>query len=301
MDRDRALQATPRVQSAVVTETRPKTVLRGGGRGRRPAPPPVLTIAGSDPSGGAGLQADLKTFHRFGVYGMAVPTLVTVQNTLGVEAICVLEASLVRAQLECVQADIRPAAAKTGALGSAATVLAVAEWAACCGAPLVVDPVLGSTHGQGLADPAAVQALAHHLLPTCFLVTPNLPEAAALTGLEEATDLRGMQEAAERIADLGALRVLIKGGHLRDAATDLLWVDGQTKVFEADHIPTTSTHGTGCTYSAAIAALLATGRPLEEAVATAKQFVTAAIRTAPGIGRGHGPLNHHAHFIPGQD
>ena len=261
----------------------------------------MLTIAGSDPSGGAGLQADLKTFHRFDVYGMAVPTLLTVQSTLGVESVSLLDAQLVRAQLECVQADIPPAAAKTGALGSAETVLAVAEWATRSGVPLVVDPVLASTHGHGLADQRAVEALAHHLLPACFLVTPNLPEAAALTGTAEAADLQGMREAAERIADLGARRVLVTGGHLRDAATDLLWVDGQTTVYEADHIPTTSTHGTGCTYSAAIAALLATGRPLEEAVATAKRFVTAAIRTAPGLGRGHGPLNHHARLRLGRD
>ncbi len=253
----------------------------------------AMTIAGSDPSGGAGLQADLKTFHQFGVYGMAVPTVLTVQNTRAVESISALDPSLVRAQLECVQRDIQADAAKTGALGTDGIVRMVANWARDCGAPIVVDPVILSTGGNALASGSAVAAMVRYLLPACFLVTPNLYEAGALADME-VRDLTTMRVAAERISALGVRRVLVKGGHLAGDATDLLWIDGEVTTFRSDRIGIASKHGTGCTYSAAITALLARGRPPIRAVDEAKRFVTEAMRSAPRLGGGNGPLNHHA-------
>ena len=251
-----------------------------------------MTIAGSDPSGGAGLQADLKTFHQFGVFGLAVPTLITVQNTRGVRAVHPLGPDLVRAQLDCVGEDIPPSAAKSGALGQAGTVIAVAEWARSSGTTLVVDPVMLSTDGQSLASEAAVEAMIEHLLPLCHLVTPNLREASVLAGID-VSRVNEMRKAAERIAGLGARNVLVKGGHLQGDPIDVLWLAGEFRDYASRRIGTTSTHGTGCTYSAAITALLAHGHSLEEAVGGAKRYVTAAIRTAPGLGNGYGPLNHH--------
>ena len=255
--------------------------------------PVAMTIAGSDPSGGAGLQADLKTFHQFGVYGTAVTTLVTAQNTCSVDAIVPLDSALVRMQLDSVQRDIPPSAAKTGALGDASIVEAVAEWARDVEAPLVVDPVLVSQHGKPLAQADALALISAKLLPSCFLATPNLHEAGVLTGLD-VRDLATMRRAAERIAALGARHVLVKGGHLQGDAVDVLWMGGEVRTYRSERIETRETHGTGCTYSAAITALLALGRSLPEAVGEAKQFITEAIRTAPGLGRGPGPVNHHA-------
>lgn len=251
-----------------------------------------MTIAGSDPSGGAGLQADLKTFHQFGVFGLAVPTLITVQNTRGVREVHPLGPDLVRAQLDCAGEDIPPTAAKSGALGQADTVIAVAEWARSSGTTLVVDPVMVSTHGRSLASEDAVEAMIAHLLPVCHLVTPNLREAAVLAGID-VSRIDEMRNAAERIAGLGARNVLVKGGHLQGDAVDVLWLSGEFRKYASQRVETTSTHGTGCTYSAAITALLAHGRPIEDAVAGAKRYVTEAIRTAPGLGSGSGPLNHH--------
>ena len=254
-----------------------------------------MTVAGSDPSGGAGLQADLKTFHQFGVFGLAVPTLITVQNTLGIREVHALGPDLVSAQLGYVADDIPPNAAKSGALGEAGTVIAVAEWVRNSATTLVVDPVMLSTHGQSLASRAAVEAMIKHLLPICHLVTPNLREAAVLSGIE-VSGVAGMREAAERIAGLGARNILVKGGHLDGDAVDVMWFGGELRDYTSKRIETTSTHGTGCTYAAAITALLARGRPLEDAVEGAKRYVTEAIRTAPGLGSGHGPLNHHVSF-----
>ena len=253
----------------------------------------AMTIAGSDPSGGAGLQADLKTFHQFGVYGMAVPTLLTVQNTCAVESVSAVDPGLVQAQLDCVQRDIPTDAAKTGALGTDAIVRTVARWARESGVPTVVDPVVISTSGNALASEGAVSAMARHLLPTSFLVTPNLHEAGLLADMEVG-DLPSMRVAAERIAKLGARRVLVTGGHLRGDATDLLWIDGEVATFASERVGIGSRHGTGCTYSAAITALLALGRPPLRAVEEAKLYVSEAIRSAPRLGSGHGPLNHHA-------
>ncbi|MBM3789109.1 MAG: bifunctional hydroxymethylpyrimidine kinase/phosphomethylpyrimidine kinase [Acidobacteria bacterium] len=253
----------------------------------------ALTIAGSDPSGGAGIQADLKTFHQRGVYGTSVLTLLTVQNTQGVQAIRVLEPEFVLAQLEAVLSDIPPAAAKTGALGNEAVIEALADRARSFRFPLVVDPVMISKHGAPLVSEDARAALATHLLPCAFLVTPNLHEAAVLAGMP-VDDISAMFEAARRIRALGVSAVLVKGGHLENEALDVLHWKGNWFEFRAPRIGTVHTHGTGCTFSAAITAELAKGAPLPEAVATAKKYISSAIRSGPGLGQGIGPVNHHA-------
>jgi hydroxymethylpyrimidine/phosphomethylpyrimidine kinase len=253
----------------------------------------ALTIAGSDPSGGAGIQADLKTFHQFGVYGEAVVTLLTVQNTVRVSRVVVMPPALVLEQLAAVLEDIPPAAAKTGALGSAEMVEAVARAAGDFPFPLVVDPVMVSKHGLSLLPAAAVSAVRELLLPRAFLITPNVPEAEALAGIS-IRNLEDMRRAACRLRELGARAVLIKGGHLEGDATDLLFDGEKWLEFPAPRVPTLHTHGTGCTYSAAITAALARGLPLPGAVALAKRFIHRAILTNPGLGKGSGPVNHHA-------
>jgi hydroxymethylpyrimidine/phosphomethylpyrimidine kinase len=251
------------------------------------------TIAGSDPSGGAGIQADLKTFCRFGVYGEAAITLLTVQNSLRVSRVEVMPVGLVLEQIAAVLEDIPPAAAKTGALGSAEMVEAVARAAEEFRFPLVVDPVMVSKHGLALLPETAVRAIREQLLGRATLVTPNVPEAEALTGLS-IRDVDGMRRAAERICGMGARAVLIKGGHLERDATDVLFDGGTWREFGGEWIDTRHTHGTGCTYSAAIVAGMADGLPLDEAVAQAKRFIQEAIRTNPGLGSGCGPVNHFA-------
>lgn len=255
--------------------------------------PVALTIAGSDPSGGAGIQADLKTFHQHGLYGTSVLTLLTVQNTQTVDAVQVLDAGFVVAQLDAVLADIPPQAAKTGALGSVAVIEALADRAADFSFPLVVDPVMISKHGAALLDADACETLKKKLLPHAFLVTPNLPEAAALARME-VVDPASMEKAAAAIARLGPKHVLVKGGHLENQAVDILFSDGQTVRFPSDRIDSKNTHGTGCVFSAAITAGLAKGRPLVDAIECAKAFITQAIRTSPGLGHGFGPVNLHA-------
>jgi hydroxymethylpyrimidine/phosphomethylpyrimidine kinase len=255
--------------------------------------PAALTIAGSDPSGGAGIQADLKTFHQLGVYGEAVITLVTVQNTTSVTRVECLPAELVADQMRAVIGDIRPSAAKTGALGNREIIDAVADLAAEFDFPLVVDPVMISKHGAALIREDARRAVAERLAPRAFLLTPNLEEAEALAGMEIRT-VEDMRRAAAQLADLGCRNVLVKGGHLPGRAVDVLLADGKFREFSAERIATPHTHGTGCTYSAAITAELARGASLEVAVSRAKAFITEAIRTAPGLGHGSGPVNHHA-------
>lgn|GEM_PF-233840 len=255
--------------------------------------PIALTIAGSDPSGGAGIQADLKTFHQFGVYGQAVIALLTVQNTREVRRVQVMSPSLVADQLRAVLDDIPPAAAKTGALGNAEMIRTIARQAASFRFPLVVDPVMISKHGAPLLAPDAHQALRDELLPHCYLVTPNLHEAGAILGRDLET-VAAMREAAEAIAALGPKSVLIKGGHLEGDALDILFTGGIVYEFPADRYDTPHTHGTGCTFSAAITACLARGLALPEAVEVSKRFITEAIRTNPGLGRGNGPVNHFA-------
>jgi hydroxymethylpyrimidine/phosphomethylpyrimidine kinase len=257
------------------------------------SPPVALTIAGSDPSGGAGAQADLKTFHQFGVYGEAVITLLTVQNTVRVSRVEVMPEWLVLEQIGAVLEDIPPAAAKTGALGSPELVEAVARAAADFAFPLVVDPVMISKHGLPLLPEAGMRAVREQLLPHAALVTPNLPEAEALIG-GTIRNLDDVRRAACLIRSMGARAVLIKGGHLESDATDVLFDGTEYREFPAPRIATRHTHGTGCTYSAAITAGLAAGAALGDAVARAKRFIHEAIRTNPGLGHGCGPVNHHA-------
>jgi len=255
--------------------------------------PVALTIGGSDPSGGAGIQADLKTFHQFGAYGEAVIALITVQNSVRVSRAVTMDARLVEEQIAAVMEDIPPDAAKTGALGSVEVVEAVARAAAHFDFPLVVDPVMVSTQGRELLSPAAIHAMRELLLPRATLVMPNIPEAEALAGIE----IRGLDDvrrAACLIRSMGPSAVLIKGGHLEAEATDILFDGAEYREFPAPRIATPHTHGTGCTYSAAVTAGLAAGLHLHEAVARAKRFIHEAIRGNPGLGHGRGPVNHHA-------
>lgn len=261
-----------------------------------PAPPIALTIAGSDSGGGAGVQADLKTFHRFGVYGTSALTLVTAQNTVGVARVDVLPPALVAAQIEAVVADLPPAATKIGALGRADVVGVVADAAARHGLrPLVVDPVMIAKHGDPLLGADAVEALRRDLLPRATLLTPNLPEAVALLGGGALDGERDVEAAARALAALGPEAVLVKGGHgTGPEVADLLLAGGACTWLRAPRIETRHTHGTGCSYSAAIAAHLARGEPLPAAVRAAKTWLARAIATAPGLGQGHGPVNHWA-------
>ncbi len=256
--------------------------------------PIALSIAGSDPSGGAGIQADLKTFHQFGVYGEAAITLLTVQNTRKVSRVELISPELIREQIEAVISDINPQAAKTGALGGMEQVQAVAACAAGFSFPLVVDPVMVSKHGARLMTPEAERALRTELLPLCFLVTPNIAEAERLAEMA-ITNHGNVKTAVQRIAELGPKTVLVKGGHLAGEPVDFLWCDGELQTLPGIRINTRHTHGTGCTYSAAITALLARGFELRPAVAQAKNFIQNAIATAPELGAGHGPVNHFAH------
>jgi hydroxymethylpyrimidine/phosphomethylpyrimidine kinase len=258
-----------------------------------PPTPCALTIAGSDPSGGAGIQADLKTFHQFGVYGEAVVTLITVQNTVSMDRVECLAPDLVAQQVRAVLADIPPQAIKTGALGNAGIMAGVASVLRDSTAPLVVDPVMIGKHGTRLMSVEAQDALVRELLPLAFLITPNLDEAEALSGLT-VRDVSSMKKAAERLVEIGARSVLVKGGHLEGDAIDILLHRGEWFEFAAPRVATRNTHGAGCTYSAAITAELARGTGLPAAVGRAKKFVTEAIRTSPGLGSGAGPLNHFA-------
>jgi hydroxymethylpyrimidine/phosphomethylpyrimidine kinase len=253
----------------------------------------VLTIAGSDPGGGAGIQADLKSIHANGAYGLSVVTAVTAQNTVAVTQVFELPEEIVRAQLEAVCEDFEVSAVKTGMLASVAIVELVAEelrrWEA---RNLVVDPVMVASSGRTLLPPEALESLRRRLLPLARLVTPNIPEAERLAEMEIRT-LEAAEVAARRILRMGPAAVLVKGGHLAEApGTDVL-CDGQSvRRLKGEFLDTRNTHGTGCTYAAAIAAHLARGRDLPDAVGAAKAYLTEAIRHAPPIGHGNGPLNH---------
>jgi hydroxymethylpyrimidine/phosphomethylpyrimidine kinase len=255
----------------------------------------ALTIAGSDSGGGAGIQADLKTFHHFGVYGTSALTLITAQNTLGVREVHLLRPELVAKQIEVVAGDFEVSAAKTGALGSQELIEAVAASVAEHAIPsLVVDPVMISKHGDSLLAKGAVDALQRRLLPRAALVTPNLHEAAKLLGRPVESEDQ-MRDAARAVRDLGAAAVLVKGGQLPgEEAVDLFYDGTEFVRLAAPRIDTPHTHGTGCTYSAAITALLARGETLVDAVRQAKDFISRAIASAPGLGHGHGPVNHWA-------
>jgi hydroxymethylpyrimidine/phosphomethylpyrimidine kinase len=265
-------------------------------------PPVALTIAGSDPSGGAGIQADLKTFHQFGAFGTSAIVLLTVQNTRGVTGIEFLPPAFAAAQIDAVLSDLPVRAAKTGALGKAAIIDAVADRLREAAFPIVVDPVMLSKHGAPLVADDAIDAMIRALLPLATIVTPNLAEAERLSGVR-IDRMDAMHDAARRIAAMGPRHVLIKAGHLsaadgRFAACDLLHSESGDEVFADERIDSTNTHGTGCVLSAAITALLARGMSVGEAVIEARRHVRAAIRTAPGLGSwrsgGRGPVNMHA-------
>jgi hydroxymethylpyrimidine/phosphomethylpyrimidine kinase len=257
-------------------------------------PPPIaLTIAGSDSGGGAGIQADLKTFHQFGVHGTSVIVAITAQNTVGVRAVHLVPAEIVSAQIAALAEDLPPAALKSGMLATADLIKLIArEIRARDWREYVLDPVMVATSGDRLLAADAVSALREDLLPLAALVTPNLDEAEVLTG-GSVRHPDQMETAGRRLLEMGARATLIKGGHLDgDDIVDLLVVPGNTRRFTYRRINTTNTHGTGCTLSAAITAGLALGRSLDRAVEDGLGYVRRAIETAVPLGAGHGPVNH---------
>jgi hydroxymethylpyrimidine/phosphomethylpyrimidine kinase len=259
--------------------------------------PIALTIAGSDSGGGAGIQADLKTFHAFGVFGTSAITAITAQNTLGVTAVHPVPVEVVRAQIDAVADDLPPAAVKSGMLATAELVRTVAEAVEARGfGKYVLDPVMVAGSGDRLLDADAEGAVGALLVPLAMLVTPNLHEAGILVGRTVGT-VDEMRGAARDLVERGAGAALVKGGHMGgDESVDVLF-DGATsteRVWRRPRIPTENTHGTGCTLSAAVAAGLARGSDLEAAVDRAVRFVARAIETAPSLGAGHGPVNHFA-------
>ena len=258
--------------------------------------PTALTIAGSDSGGGAGIQADLKTFHAFGVYGTSVVTAVTAQNTLGVYAVHVIPSETVRAQIRAVTEDLRPNALKSGMLATKDLVVVVGESIREAGlGNYVLDPVMVASSGNRLLEPDAETALARTLLPAATLVTPNLHEAALLTG-KPVDSMDRMRAAARALVEMGAKAALVKGGHLTsEEIIDVLWDGREERTWRHSRLETRNTHGTGCTLSSAVAAGLACGRPLADAVGDAIDFVQRAIAAAPDLGRGHGPVSH---FVP---
>ena len=263
--------------------------------------PSAMTIAGSDSGGGAGIQADLKTFAALGVYGTSVLTAVTAQNTVAVTAVHEVPTDVIAAQIDAVVTDIGVDAVKTGMLSSSAIIECVAASLEKysgnnrSGAPglkrLVVDPVMVAKSGDSLLREDAVGALRDRLLPLAAVVTPNIPEAETLTGRSIVTD-DDVRKAAQAIVAMGAASVVIKGGHRDGPATDLYYDGISFQEFTAPRIDTVNTHGTGCTFASAVAAGLAKGMDTEDAVGQAKEFVTEAIRRSFTIGQGHGPLNH---------
>ncbi|MFL0355618.1 bifunctional hydroxymethylpyrimidine kinase/phosphomethylpyrimidine kinase [Erythrobacter sp. GH1-10] len=260
-------------------------------------PPRILAIAGSDSSGGAGIQADLKTIAMLGGYGMSAITTVTAQNTVGVQAIAPMSAAVVAQQIASCIEDIGVDAIKIGMLHDADIIEATAEALVGVKAPIVLDPVMIATSGAALIDPQAVEVLREKLFPMATLVTPNLPELGHLLE-RNLTDSSQLADAAEELAHATGAAVLAKGGHTSDQRIiDILYLPGENaRAVQFDHarIETRHTHGTGCTLSSAIATLLGHGQPLEHAVRLGRNFVRAAIENAPGFGEGNGPLGHHA-------
>lgn len=257
----------------------------------------ALTIAGSDSGGGAGIQADLKTFQELGVYGMSAITSITAQNTLGVQHVFPLPVETVASQIDSVACDLLPEACKTGMLFDQAIIRTVAQKVKEYKLQkVVVDPVMVAKGGAPLLKQSAVETLIHELLPVAYMVTPNLPEAEVLTGIQiRNADTR--RKAMQVLASYGPRYVLLKGGHDEsdDRSVDLLYDGEQFMEFSGKRIHTKHTHGTGCTFSAAITAELAKGHSVAKAVETAKHFIQAAIEQPLGIGGGHGPTNHWAH------
>lgn len=257
----------------------------------------ILTVAGSDSGGGAGIQADLKTITVLGAYGMSAITALTAQNTLGVQGVHPVPVDFIRLQMQAVLSDIGADAAKTGMLATPEIVKAVAEELKRFKVELlVVDPVMVAKSGDALLSEEARGTLKEILLPMATLVTPNLPEASVLSGFP-VQDLESMKEAARVIRDIGPRYVLIKGGHLEKEALDLLFDGQKFEAYEAPRLSNRNTHGTGCTYSAALTTFLAQGLPVRDAVAEGKKFITMAIRHGLAMGSGHGPTNPYAHVL----
>ena len=252
----------------------------------------VLTIAGSDSSGGAGIQADLKTFSAHGVYGMSVITAVTAQNTQGVLAVQDISAELIGKQIEAIFEDIRVDGLKIGMASQISTINTIGEGLRFYKpSNIVLDPVMVSKSGYHLLQQSAMKALVDILLPLATVVTPNIPEAEVITGTK-INSIADMENAARMIHKMGSGNVLVKGGHLENEATDILF-DGNNFIYlKSSRIDTKNTHGTGCTLSAAIASNLATGCPIQEAVTKAKEYITVAIENSLSIGKGVGPTNH---------
>ncbi|WP_141506192.1 bifunctional hydroxymethylpyrimidine kinase/phosphomethylpyrimidine kinase [Paenibacillus luteus] len=257
----------------------------------------ALTIAGSDSGGGAGIQADLKTFQELGAYGMSVITAVTAQNTHGVHGVYSMEAAAIQGQLDAIGEDLEPDALKTGMLFSAEIIEIVAakikqyQWR-----NLIIDPVMVAKGGSPLLQQEAIQSLVKHLLPLALVTTPNIPEAELLARMP-IRNLQDREEAAKRLFQMGSRYIVIKGGHTKEneQLVDLIY-DGQTfEYLESKRIITPHTHGTGCTFSAAATAEIAQGKPVRAAIQTAKAFIQAAIEDQLGIGGGHGPTNHFAY------
>jgi hydroxymethylpyrimidine/phosphomethylpyrimidine kinase len=259
----------------------------------------ALTIAGSDSGGGAGIQADLKTFAALGVYGTSAITAITAQNTVGVTQVLALNPKLVGAQIDAVIDDIGAHALKTGMLANTAIIEVVAKKIRQHRLKnLVVDPVMVATSGDLLIKKNAVATLRSRLIPLAAVVTPNIPEAEELTGMGLYA-IADIEEAARKIIKMGAKTVVIKGGHRKGPAADLFYDGRMFRTFNAPRIRTKNTHGTGCTYSAAIAAYLATGESIERAVGLAKRYITTAIRTGFTVGAGHSPVHHFYRFWKG--
>ncbi|KPL60030.1 bifunctional hydroxymethylpyrimidine kinase/phosphomethylpyrimidine kinase [Rossellomorea vietnamensis] len=257
----------------------------------------VLTIAGSDSGGGAGIQADLKTFHQCHVYGMSAITAVTAQNTKGVQGIFPLTASIVLEQLTSVAEDLPPQAVKTGMLVNDEIIASVADFASSSGwENLIVDPVMIAKGGASLLEDKSIDTLINCLIPIAYVITPNIPEAEILTG-REILNVDDCRRAAEDLYKMGAKHVVIKGGHQPDTlyATDALYDGKEFYEFTSPRVSTPHTHGTGCTFSAVLTAELAKGHTVYDSVRTAKEFITAAITHSLGIGSGHGPTNHWAY------
>jgi hydroxymethylpyrimidine kinase/phosphomethylpyrimidine kinase len=252
----------------------------------------VMSIAGLDPSGGAGIAADLKTIAAYRHHGAAVITSITAQNTMGIQAIYDLPYEFVAQQIESVVSDLTLAAVKIGMLGTARTAELVATLIHTLDLRhVVIDPVLRSTTGTPLLEPSGLDVLRRKLLPCAEVVTPNMEEAQALTGMR-VTDLPSMKDAARALHDMGVRHVVVTGGHLGQRAIDVLYDGERTAVFDSTKIPSTSTHGIGCTFSTAVACLLARGAEVSDAVDGAKRYVSRAVTHAGKIGKGSGPLNH---------
>ena len=254
--------------------------------------PKAMTIAGSDSGGGAGIQADLKTFAALGVYGASTLTAITAQNTVGVTAVHEIPTDVIRAQIDAVLSDIGADAVKTGMLSSSAIIECVVEALKQHGVQqLVVDPVMVAKSGDSLLREDAVDSLRTRLLPLALVVTPNIPEAEALTETKIVSDT-DVRRAAQAIIGMGARSVVVKGGHREGPATDLFYDGSDFREYTAPRFDTVNTHGTGCTFASAVAAGLARRMAIAEAVGLAKDYVTEAIRKSFPIGQGHGPLNH---------